>query len=278
MIASINGAFNHQISIYDRGVIFGESLYEVIPLYQNEPYLLNQHLERLYNSFKTLYHFELNLDQIKYWLNELIAKLPHTHFTSVYIQCSTGSLNKGRSHINIQEIQPNTIMYECPANTPKIEEYQAGFRAILFPDLRSQMASHKSTQLSINTIALTQAQQQGYHDAIFIKDGFITEAASSNFFTIKDGVLITPPLGSIVPGVTRSCVLQIAKDLGIPHQIREITALDLISCQEIFLSSSVKILKPIIYIPKHFQAISTGPIWKKIFQTYQSRTQHAYPI
>lgn len=276
MTTLINGTFHDQISVYDRGVIFGESLYEVIPLYHHKPYLLDEHLNRLYNSFKTLYGFNLNLNQIKLWLSHLISRLEHQPFSSIYVQCSTGNANMGRSHLNTHGIQPNIVMFEYPAHMPNVTEYQAGFRAILFPDIRSKMANHKSTQLSINTIALNQAKQQGFHDAIFVKDQIITEAASSNFFAVKDNVLITPPLSNIVPGVTRSSVLKIAKDNDIPHKIREISLSELRSCQEIFLSSSVKILKPIVHIPHYFQATSPGPIWQQIFNEYQSRVHHEH--
>ncbi|MDC3180824.1 aminotransferase class IV [Gammaproteobacteria bacterium] len=268
MIVSVNGHLTNQISVHDRGVMFGESLYEVIAFYHHKPYQLEQHLKRLSQSFKTLYNHQLNLSDIRNWIFELLSKMPKSEFTAIYLQCSTGHVFHGRSHLNHHKIIPTIVLFEYVAHLPQYTDYKKGFNAILFPDIRSAMANHKSTQLSINTIALNQAQSLGYSDAIFIKDKYITEAASSNFFAVKDGALITPPLGNIVPGVTRESVLTIAQSLNIPYEIRPICIKELAQCDEIFLSSSIKILKPIIEIDQHYRISNTGPIWSQLFKQY----------
>lgn len=274
-IASINGEIASKVSIFDRGILFGESLYEVIPLYQNKPFKISAHLDRLISSYQTLFHYRLNREQITSWILSYIDQLDIKPFSAIYLHCSTGSKLSKRSHLHYQMIEPNIMIFEYPCDQMLPSHYQNGCSAILFPDLRSQMANHKSTQLSINTMALNQANQQGFDDAIFIKDDWLTEAASSNLFIVKDSQLITPPLQHIVPGVTRQCILDIAHRHGIRTEVRPIHVSELKQCSEVFLTSSIKILKPITQIQHHISLPKPGSIWLQLFHHYLHLT-HEY--
>ena len=114
-------------------------------------------------------------------------------------------------------------------------------------------------------------------EAIFVKNNLLTEGASSNLFIVSNGTLITPPLGNIVPGVTRHLLLELASQLDIKCQVRPIHTEELINCTEVFLSSSIKILKPIIFIPNCFSIKKPGDIWHTLLQKYISLTHaHSY--
>ncbi|UTC24809.1 aminotransferase class IV [Candidatus Comchoanobacter bicostacola] len=275
ILTSINGRLNQSISPHDRGLLFGESIYEVIPIYNQKPFCLDMHLSRLSSSFKTLFAINLDQQQIIQWITSFLQNMNTAAFSAIYIQVTTGSQQKHRNHLHNNACIPNIIISEYRCEPIDIERYKQGYSAILLPDIRSGLAKHKSTQLSINTNALNQAQQAGMNEAIFVKNNLLTEGASSNLFIVSDNTLITPPLGNIVPGVTRHLVLKLAKQLGMNYQIRPIHTKELLNCTEVFLSSSIKILKPINFIPNNFSYKKPGKIWNKLLQHYIGLT-HAH--
>ena len=264
---SINGKHAPpSIPTTDRGLLFGESIYEVVAVYHQKPFQLALHLKRLINSFHQLYQYQLDFNTLKQWTLNYIATLPKSPALAIYIHVSTGPMQI-RSHIRSQAT-PTCIIQQTEYVPIDLNQYRKGFRAIVAPDLRSSHAQHKTSQLALNTIALNRAHAEGFDDAIFTKNGTLIEGASSNIFAYDGKQLITPPLGDIVPGITRKLIIEIAQQHHIPIHTAPIQLSSLHNVTEIFLSSSTKLLKPIIEIKNLFHSKRPGPIWKRLMSAY----------
>jgi D-alanine transaminase len=266
-LVSINGMSNtDKISVTDRGLLFGESIYEVILVHNNKPFQLNQHLARLNDNFFALFQTSLDIPMIRQWISKYLDECKNDQITNIYIQLTPGS-TPIRNHINV-DIKPTCIITQTYAESVCIDKYRHGFRAITVEDTRSSLASIKTNNLALNTSALKQAHARHYHDAIFIKNGYFVEAASSNLFVVINDILITPPLEGILNGLTRQKVLAIAKNNHIPYEIRPIHADEISNASEVFLSSSVKLLKPLREVEGYFKQTQKFVIWESLFQAY----------
>ena len=274
-MTSINGHIGkNAISVLDRGLMFGESVYEVIPIYHGHPYQLDAHMNRLTQSFRTLNIPPIEPAVLYDWIWAYIRTLSKTEHTSIYIQITSGAMPSHRDHICSAHRTPNVIIQEQPTPPVNVQTYESGFKALCTPDQRSTLCAIKTIQLALNTQALYRAQQQGYDDALFIRGQHVVEAASSNIFIVIKDILITPPLDAIVPGVTRMKVLELAQSLDIETQIRPISIHELSQASEIILTSSIKQLKPLIEVQPYFKQRNPGPLWKKLLLAYQQDIMH----
>lgn len=268
-LVSINGKFENNISVKDRGLLFGESVFEVIPLYNKKPFLLDVHLERLISGFRYFSEKPLPIRDIRKWLQDYIRKLPDNFFDNVYIQVTTGQMNI-RDHRPDHNLTPTIIIHQTEMYPFSLKRYEAGFKAICVQDRRSDFSCIKSNHLAHNVKAIHEAESQGYDTGIFVKNGCAIEGASSNIFAVTNSKLVTPPIEGILAGVTRKITLEIAKKLGIPIEITHIPLLDLHHADEVFLTSSTKMLMPLVEIRGYFKKESPGPIWHKIFKEYSN--------
>ena len=125
-IDSINCEIASKVSVFDRGLLFGESLYEVIPLYQTKPFKISAHLDRLIYSYQTLFNYTLNREQITSWVLSYIDQLDIKAFSAIYLHCSTGSKLPKRSHLHHQMIEPNIMVFEYPCDQILPSNYQNG--------------------------------------------------------------------------------------------------------------------------------------------------------
>jgi|AntRauTorckE5430_2_1112549.scaffolds.fasta_scaffold00038_34 D-alanine transaminase len=266
-LISINGQFNRNIPVTDRGFLFGESVYEVIPLYHKQPFRMNLSLQRLEKGFAFFSRKPLPIKHIKKMISDYIHKLEDLPTDNIYIQVTTGSM-RFRDHRPDESTTPNVIIHQTKAPPISLERYKKGFSVICVPDNRSSLANIKSNQLSQNTMALKEAIEQGFDDAIFVKNHCAIEGSSSNLFAVINGVIRTPPTLGILPGITRQTVLEIAEKHNLPYEILPITLDELSRADEVFLSSSLKSLKPIIHIENVFSKRETGKVWLKLFKLF----------
>lgn len=261
-LVSINGQFSNTISVNDRGLLFGESVYEVIPVYNGVPYLLDHHLTRLQNGYQCFSPIKLPLAKIKIWIKHYLKQSP-SHLDNLYIQVTTGSIPL-RNHKPNDTITPTVIIHKTANTAIDMRAYEKGFRAICVPDQRSFLSAVKTNNISHNTQALRQALAHGYDDAVFVRNNCIVEGSSSNIFAVIDNILITPPTRGIVSGTTRNRLLQLADDQNIPYKVTQIPKQEITNASEVFLSSSLKLLRPLIEIENCFQTKSPGPIWHQL--------------
>ena len=259
------------LPITDRGLLFGDSVYEVIPVFSGAAFCLQQHLDRLQRSLDAI--GLPNPLSRSAWL-EAIASLYQPGEASdlaIYVQVTRGAYPT-RAHRIPQETNPNVIAFASPLPARDPDSANRGLRAITQADIRWHRCDIKSTNLLPNVLAQSEAQHQQAEDVIFIRDGRAMEGTSSNLFIVLDGLLLTPPKsGEILPGITRELVLDLARDAGIAHAEAAIDETELERAEEIWLTSSTREIVSVVQLNgKPVGEGKPGPHWQRMDQLYQA--------
>ncbi len=259
------------VPVTDRGLLFGDSVYEVIPAYGGVPFRLAQHLDRLGRSLAAI-RLENPLSRAEWesMIGELCGDCGDLD-RSIYIQVTRGAYPT-RSHRIPAEVTPTVIAFSSaiPERDPRIA--RQGIRAITLPDIRWHRCDIKATTLLANMLAQAEAVEKGADDAIFIRDHLATEGTASNLFIAHEGQLATPPNSDqLLPGVTRDLVLELARDAGVPCREAAITEQDLHRAEEIWLTSSTRELAPVVRLNDEIVGDgSPGPLWQRMDQLFQA--------
>jgi D-alanine transaminase len=239
----LNGEFmpleDARIPVLDRGFIFGDGVYEVIPVYSHKPFRLAEHLQRL----------QMSLDGIRLanplsdsaWIklmHDIIAKNEGDD-QSIYLQVTRGVAR--RDHAFPKGVKQTVFMMSSPLTTPPREQIEMGMPAITANDFRWLKCDVKSTALLGNCLLRQLAVDAGAVETILFRDGKLTEASASNVFVVKNGVLLAPPKNNLVlPGITYDVVLEIAQTREFEVQVREINEAEVRNADEIWVTSSTK--------------------------------------
>ncbi len=269
----LNGAFlpseQAQVSVFDRGFVFADGVYEVIPVYGGRLFRLPQHLARLDNSLAAIRIANpLARDAWREVCNRLIQKSGGgDHY--IYLQVTRGPAP--RDHAFPAETKPTVFAYAQPLKYPERAQIENGVPAITVPDIRWLRCDIKAIALLPNVLMRQQATETGAAEAILLRDGLMTEGSASNIFVVVNGVLVTPPKGPfILPGVTRDLVLELARAHGLACQERDVTESELRHADELMLSSSTRELLPITRLDG--RAVGTGkpgPLHARLYALYQ---------
>lgn len=269
----LNGAYlppeQAQVSAFDRGFVFADGVYEVIPAYGGRPFRLPQHLVRLNNSLAAIRL--ANPLSAQEW-QTIFARLVEANGggdQSVYLQVTRGPAP--RDHAFPAKTQPSVFAYAQAFKYPEPAQRAAGVAAITVADIRWQRCDIKAIALLPNVLMRQQATEQGAAEAILIRDGLMTEGSASNIFVVIDGKLVTPPKGPfILPGVTRDLVLELARAHQIACEERAVTETELRAASEIMLSSSIKELLSITRLDgKLVGNGKPGPMQARLYALYQ---------
>lgn len=272
----INGEFvpaeAASISIFDRGFIFGDGVYEVIPVYGGRLFRLAQHLQRLHYSMSQIgIDPPLTDDTIVGVFNRLLEDVSQD--ASVYLQITRGAAP--RNHAFPPAMTPTVLAYAQSMRYPDRSQRTAGVSAITLPDQRWARCDIKSVSLLANVLARQQAHVQDAAEAILVRDGFLTEGAASTIFVVSDGKLLTTMNGhAILPGITRALVLELLTADGIECLETDIPESLLRQADEIWLSSSSKEILPITRLDG--QAVGTGrpgPLYERAIARYDDFKQ-----
>lgn len=233
------------VSVMDRGFLFGDGVYEVIPAYSGRVFRLEQHLKRLRNSLDAIrMGMPLSAAQWRTLLEELLRRNPGED-QSIYLQVTRGVMAK-RDHGFDASLVPSVFVMVSPIAAPDPSVAREGIKAISLNDIRWQNCHIKAITLLPNVLLRQQAIDAGAVEAILIKDGNATEGAASNLFIVKRGMLITPAKGPrLLPGITRDLILEQAAAHAIPYREADISTEDLINADEIWLTSSTKEILPV---------------------------------
>lgn len=282
-IAYLNGKFlplaEVSISPFDRGFLFADGIYEVIPVYYGRPFRLAEHLQRLINSLVAI-QLECKLER-GHWealLTELVARNGSGNL-AIYLQVTRGA-PQIRDHSFPDADTPPTIFAMASLLKPLPEApYRDGISAITCTDIRWSACHIKSIALLANVLARQQAIAQGADDAILVRDGYLTEAVASNVFLVQNGVLLTPRKDHrILPGITRDLILELAATHGIPYEEKDLPATLLAEADEIWLSGSTKEIIPVTTLDgRPVGAGVPGPLWRRMTALYQNYKQMACP-
>jgi len=269
----LNGEFlpltEAKVSVLDRGFLFADGVYEVIPAYGGKLFRLQQHLDRLNNSLAAI-RMKPVMDDLQWAevLNKLVEPRAQSD-QSVYLQVTRGS-GSNRDHQLPADYTPTTFAMCQTIPTNSLDSIAKGIKAITLDDIRWDWCHIKSVALLGNILLKQQASDQNCAEAILLRDGFATEGSASNLFIVSDQQLITPPKShNLLPGVTRDLVLELAIKEGISCVEQEISEQQLCNADEIWLTSSTKEIMPVIELNR--QAVADGqpgPLWKKISSRY----------
>jgi D-alanine transaminase len=262
-----------KISVMDRGFLFGDGIYEVIPSYSGNLFHFPEHMERLENSLSSI-RLANPYDRAR-WLEILTPLLDKNLDQYIYLQITRGVADK-RDHAFPENVSP-TVFAMC-SNIVPIANLNSGVKAISVDDSRWELCNVKATTLLANILLRQQAVEKGCAEAILVKDGYVTEGAASNIFAVIDGVLITPPQGcEILPGITRNVILELAEKNNIPYS-EDIISLDALkTASEIWLTSSTREIVPVVQLDDETIANGKpGPIWHTMNQLFQAYKQSCH--
>jgi len=269
----LNGAFLPselaKVSVFDRGFVFADGVYEVIPAYGGRPFRLPQHLARLDNSLAAIRLS--NPMPARDWqaVFTRLVEAAGRDDQSVYLQVTRGPAP--RDHAFPKQTTPTVFAYSQALKYPEPELLAAGVAVITVPDIRWQRCDIKAIALLPNVLMRQQATEQGAAEAILLRDGFMTEGSASNIFIVLKDTLVTPPKGPfILPGITRDLVLELACAHGLACEERAVTESELRSADELMLSSSTKELLPITRLDgKPVGNGKPGPLHVRLHALYQ---------
>jgi len=237
----LNGEFmpigQAKIPVLDRGFIFGDGIYEVIPAYSRRPFRLDSHLARLQASLAAIQI--ANPHSAAEW-GELLAKIIAANpweDQGVYLQVTRGVAR--RDHTFVKGVEPTVFIMSNPLVTPTEEQVKNGANAIVMDDFRWLRCDIKSTSLLGNCMLRTAAADAGCAEAILVRNGQLTEASASNVFIVIGGTVLAPPKSNLIlPGVTYDVVIEILQDNSLPHAVRPVSEAELRAADEIWITSS----------------------------------------
>jgi D-alanine transaminase len=269
----LNGSFlpleQAKVSPLDRGFLFGDGIYEVIPSYRGVPFLLDAHLERLRRSLSEIRLADpMGEAGWREMLEQLLALNPGGD-RGIYLQVTRGAAP--RDHAFPAATEATVFAMVNPIQPPRPELAEQGVGAILLPDERWGRCDIKAVTLLANVLARQTAFEQGAIEAILLREGRLTEGAASNVFVVRGGVVRTPPLDrGILPGITRRFVLDLLEGQSRPVFEETVAESDLRTADEIWLTSSTKEILAVTRLDG--QPVGSGrpgPVWRETLDLYQ---------
>ncbi|QKG29493.1 D-amino-acid transaminase [Campylobacter sp. RM16187] len=248
-IVYINGEFvkadEAKVSAFDRGFIFGDGIYEVVPVLNGKLVDREDFWHRFDNSLAAI---ELNLPCSKSEFEEILKEVISKNSLQeggVYMQITRGVAE--RNFKFLKGLKPTIFVFCYEQKIIENPDSKTGIEIVSVEDIRWKRRDIKSISLLAQCYAKEQAVKRGAYEGFMVEDGFVTEATSSSAFIIKDGVLITKPLSNeILPGIRRKNILEFASKAGLKVEQRAFTMNDVYSADEVFISAATLLLLPVI--------------------------------
>ena len=275
----LNGEFlpagEAKVSVLDRGFLFGDGVYEVIPVYGGRLFRLAPHLVRLDHSLEGI-RLANPLDHPAW--RRVLERLVEANGggdQSIYLQVTRGVA--ARDHGFPQDAEPTVVAMSNPLPAPS--KPAEGVEAITVEDIRWHYRHIKAITLLPNVLLRQQALEMGAAEAILLHDGQATEGAASNLFVVRGATVTTPPKGNLLlPGITRDLVVELCGDHDIPCEEAPIYEADLREAEEVWLTSSTKEVVPVTRVDgAPIGDGRPGPVWERIsdrFRAYKEAFRH----
>ncbi|MGZ8196313.1 MAG: D-amino acid aminotransferase [Methylosarcina sp.] len=259
-----------KVSVLDRGFLFGDGVYEVIPSYSGLLFHFDKHMERLDRSLSGI-RLANPFNQAQ-WLEILAPLLDSGSDQYIYLQVTRGSAEK-RDHAFPEQIQPT--VFAMSSNIVPLEGQNSGIKAITLPDGRWQMCHIKAITLLANLLYRQEAIDKDCTEAILVKGDHVTEGAASNVFAVIDGTVVTPPKSNeLLPGITRDVLLEIAEKNHISYREESISTEMLKNAEEIWLTSSIREIMPVVELDSNrIGGGKPGPVWELMNRLFQNHKQ-----
>jgi len=269
----LNGKFmpigEARVPVLDRGFIFGDGIYELVPVYSRIPFRLDEHLARL----------ERNLDAVRIrnpysraeWRDiilQLVAKQPFED-QGVYFQVTRGVAK--RDHAFPKDAAPTVFLMSNPLVTPPQQLVERGASAVSAIDDRWMHCDIKSISLIGNCLLRQVSADAGALETILFRDGRLTEASASNVFVVRQGVILSPPKSNLIlPGITFDVVAELARDAGLPLEFRPVAEAEVRGADEVWVTSSSKEVLAIVTLDgKPVGDGKPGPVFRRMHGLYQ---------
>ena len=264
-----------RIPVLDRGFIFGDGVYEVVPIYAGVPFRWRHHLARLKRSLAkigiTNPHDDAGWDHI-------VSELAKRHAWSdlfVYIQVTRGVAK--RDHAFPAGVAPTVFAMASELVLPPESAHTQGISIITAPDERWLHCDIKSVSLLGNVLARQAAVEAGASECVMFRDGFLTEGAAANLWVVRGGTLLGPPRDNLIlEGIRYGLLEELAEECGIPFEMRRITREEVFAADELLLSSATKEVLPVTSIDG--TAVGSGkpgPVWAQLYAAYRRATGRA---
>jgi len=282
-IAYLNGSFlpleEARISPMDRGFLFADGVYEVIPYYSGKSFGLEGHLTRLQRSLREIkLSVDLSLEEWKSLIDSLVLQNEGGDL-SVYLQVTRGAYSK-RDHAFPEKTTPTIFLMVSPIASPLAADVTKaeGISAITVPDIRWDRCDIKSISLLPNILLKHQAAEEGAQEAILVRDNLVTECAAANVFAVKNGTIYTPAKDEhILGGITRDIIIGLAVEHDIPLKEISMDVSFIEQADEIWISSSTREIVPVITLNGHVVgSLQPGPVWKQMASYYQANKKHIF--
>lgn len=259
-----------KIPVLDRGFIFGDGVYEVIPIYGRRMFRSDQHMARLFRSLDKI--GIPNPHDLAGWMaliQQVVDASPDDD-QMVYLQVTRGVAR--RAHAFPAEVTPTVFIMTNPLVLPSAEVRGKGVACVTMDDKRWLHCEIKSVSLLGNVLAAQYAAENQVTEAIQFRDGMLTEGSSSNVWIVKDGVLAGPPKDNLIlEGIRYGLIQELCEGLGIPMQVRRISREEVFAADEVMISSATKEVLPVTRIDG--QPVGNGapgPIYAKLYEAYQA--------
>ncbi len=262
-----------RIPVLDRGFIFGDGIYEVVPVYAGHAFRIDQHLARLVRSLQSIgIANPFSVDQWKARIDELVKAYEESHGLRdqfVYMQVTRGVAK--RAHAFPKDSVPTVFMMTSPLVLPSAAVREHGVAAVTRADNRWLRCDIKSTSLLGNVLMAENAVAQGAAETIMFRDGFLTEASSSNVWVVKDGVLRAPPKDNrILEGIRYGLISELAEQHGVAFEVAPIAEADVRVADELMLSSATKEVVPVVTLDGAPVGDGrVGPLFRQFYGWYQ---------
>ena len=276
-LCSLNGEIqplaHAKVSVLDRGFIFGDGIYEVVPVYARRLFRFDEHLARLNRSLGKLRI--PNPHSREAWLalcRELVAAVP-AEDQLVYIQITRGVAP--RDHVMPPGLTPTVFAMANPMKAANAEQRHQGVSCITARDFRWERGDIKSISLLGNVLARQMSADHGAMETILFRDGFLTEAAASNVWIVHEGALLGPPKSDhLLEGVRVELLRELCEDSGIAYNLRPISEADVMAADEVLLSSATKEVLPVTKLDNQGVGHGAmrgkpGPVYGRLYEAYQ---------
>jgi D-alanine transaminase len=273
-VVYLNGNFlplaDARVSVLDRGFIYGDGVYEVVPVYARKPFRMPQHLTRLQNSLDGIRLANPHAQRWDALIAELVAHQPFDD-QAVYLQITRGVAK--RDHAFPHGVAPTVFMMSNPLVLPTREQVERGVAVITTQDNRWLRCDLKTTSLVGNVLMRQLAVDHDAVETVMFRDGHLTEASASNVLIVRDGTIIAPPKDNLIlPGITYDATLEIAHDAGVSLDVRAVTHAETLGADEMWLSSSTKEVLAVTKVDeKPFAGGAPGPVFRRVWAAFQER-------
>lgn len=261
-----------KVSVYERAFLFGDGVYEVVPVYGGQAHRFTDHIARLQRSAAAI---GLQASIMESDCAAILAQLlayNGLQTASFYLQLSRSGVVGRREHAFPDAVSVSWFAFVTAWPAGEQAPVDKGLSVITVEDIRWQRCDIKAITLLPNVMARQKAAEAGCDEALFVRQGEVIEGSSSNLFAVKSGVLLTAPESSrILSGITRKVILELAQAAGWSIELRSLSVQELLTCDEVWISSSLREIKPVVQVDGHrIGEGQPGPRWRQMMGLFRA--------